>query len=159
MLPFCCYILVSADGGASYCGSTTCFPRRLRQHNGGRRAGGARYTHRRRCGGDWRPLWVVHGFANRSQALSFEWRVKHLRRGRRGGGGLQARRAAQLRAALRDPGWWEKYPPCPAEMTMTIHAAAAVVAWPADDGGSLLPFTLTVVRDDESPPAAAEERT
>ena len=72
-----CYVLLSRDGRASYAGTTNNLDRRLRQHNG-MRSGGARYTTRRRraadgSGGDdpahWRYLFVVSGFAGRSQAL------------------------------------------------------------------------------------------
>ena len=46
---------------------------RLQQHNGVR-SGGARRT---RTGRPWALVLEVHGFANRREALRFEWRLQH----------------------------------------------------------------------------------
>ena len=118
----CCYILVTEDDGASYCGMTDNFERRLRQHRTGCGSGGARYTstHRHR---NWRPLCVVHGFANRSQCLSFEWRLK---RTSVCGRGCVARRAEQLVRTLQNPAWWLRYPPKPGTLCVDWLYASIV---------------------------------
>lgn len=59
----------------SYVGVTNSLPRRLRQHNGELK-GGARYTHAHR---PWRFL-AIFVVANRHDALSIEWKIKHCRR-------------------------------------------------------------------------------
>jgi predicted GIY-YIG superfamily endonuclease len=109
----CCYVLVTEDCGASYCGITDNFERRLRQHRMGCGLGGAQYTSARRHR-NWRPLCVVRGFANRSQCLSFEWRLKRTSVCHKGG--CIARRAHQLVRTLHNPLWWLRYPPRPMEL-------------------------------------------
>jgi len=70
------YILQSTvDEKKSYVGVTNSLPRRLRQHNG-ELAGGARYTHARR---PWR-FFAIFVVANRHDALSIEWKIKHCKR-------------------------------------------------------------------------------
>lgn len=118
--PEVCYVIVSADGGASYVGTTNCIERRLRQHNG---YGGARYTRGRR---PWRLLCCVDGFVSRAQCLSFEWHVKHVRgvsltlntqKTKRTAAtrcNVQHRRAQQLHIAEQQGRWWQRHPPRPA---------------------------------------------
>lgn len=108
---YCCYLIVSHDEKASYCGTTNNFTRRLRQHNC-EIAGGARYTTRCHQGG-WKPLFVIWGFANRSQALSFEW---HVKRCPVHPGTAPSRRRQQVVCTLHNTRWWEKFPPCPTDM-------------------------------------------
>jgi hypothetical protein len=50
-----------------------------------------------------------------SQALSFEWHVKHARVS---AGSPCERRRLQINATLRNPVWWNRYPPCPKKMTV-----------------------------------------
>jgi predicted GIY-YIG superfamily endonuclease len=70
------YILQSTvDEKKSYVGVTNSLPRRLRQHNG-ELAGGARYTHTKR---PWR-FFAIFVVANRHDALSIEWKIKHCKR-------------------------------------------------------------------------------
>ena len=110
MVDDCCYMLLRSDGGASYCGTTNCLVRRVRQHNG-QISGGARYTSRRRTGQTtWRPAWAVRGFASRAQTLSFEW---HLKRASAGCGPPERRRERQLQATLSHGRWWKVHGPCP----------------------------------------------
>jgi predicted GIY-YIG superfamily endonuclease len=112
MVLCCCYILITEDGRASYCGITNNFERRLVQHRKGCHAGGARYTSARRER-RWIPLCVVHGFSNRSQCLSFEWRVKRVRSCCES---CIMRRCEQLMRTLNNRKWWLQHPPCPSRM-------------------------------------------
>ena len=123
----CCYILITLDCGMSYCGTTNHFERRLAQHRKGHRAGGARYTsaHRHR---DWTCLCVVRGFVNRSQCLSFEWRLK--RSATTGCHGCIARRCKQLIRTLENPAWWVWYPPHPTHMHVDwFHTTDPPIPW------------------------------
>jgi putative endonuclease len=86
------YILQSTvNEKKSYVGVTNSLPRRLRQHNGDL-AGGARYTHSNR---PWRfsAIFVV---ANRHDALSIEWKIKHSKR-KSDGVGIPGKIAAACR--------------------------------------------------------------
>ena len=69
---YICYVI--KNQGATYCGMTNDDTRRLRQHNSEIK-GGARYTTRKK--GTWSPLFHVCGFADKSQAMQFEWSMKH----------------------------------------------------------------------------------
>lgn len=69
------YVLLSVHHpGKTYVGVTNDPGRRLRQHNG-QLQGGARYTSRFK---PWR-FRTIFQFATRRDALSVEWRVKHMR--------------------------------------------------------------------------------
>lgn len=70
-----CYLLVSRSleprsKNRTYIGFTVDPTRRIKQHNGDAKHGGAKRTRRHR---PWDMIAVVHGFANKTQALQFEW--------------------------------------------------------------------------------------
>ncbi|KAL7535427.1 hypothetical protein ACHAXR_006481 [Thalassiosira sp. AJA248-18] len=71
---FHCYLLRSLDPDhplMTYIGFTTHPQRRIRQHNGILKAGGARRT--KRSGRPWTFVCVIHGFQDKITALQFEW--------------------------------------------------------------------------------------
>ena len=72
---YVCYLLKSEVSCRTYIGITNNIKKRLRQHNGEIK-GGAKYTKINR---PWKLILYVEGFPNKSQALSFEWRVKRKR--------------------------------------------------------------------------------
>lgn len=74
---FACYLLVSKSGSCkrlsasrTYIGFTVNPSRRLRQHNGQIRYGGAYRTKR---GRPWENVAVIHGFTSKTHAMQFEW--------------------------------------------------------------------------------------
>lgn len=98
-----CYCLCSADNKRTYVGATVNMKRRLRQHNGIIK-GGARYTTAmKKKHGEWRVVATVHGFASWRDALKFEWRWKHVRRGRRQS--PRSKRFVDLAALLTHKPW------------------------------------------------------
>ncbi|KAL7431185.1 hypothetical protein ACHAXH_001468 [Discostella pseudostelligera] len=71
---FHCYLLRSIDPDhplMTYIGFTTHPERRIRQHNGILKNGGARRT--KRSGRPWTFVCVIHGFEDKITALQFEW--------------------------------------------------------------------------------------
>jgi predicted GIY-YIG superfamily endonuclease len=75
---FHCYLLHSLDVKhpiKTYVGFTTDPHRRLRQHNGILKAGGAKRTSR--AGRPWQFVAVVHGFPSHRAGLQFEWAWQH----------------------------------------------------------------------------------
>jgi len=76
---FHCYLLRSLDPDhplKTYIGFTTHPARRIRQHNGILKNGGARRT--RRSGRPWTFCCIIGGFASKYDALSFEWHWQHV---------------------------------------------------------------------------------
>lgn len=74
---FACYLLVSKppsrkrlSASRTYIGFTVNPSRRLRQHNGEIRYGGA---HRTKRGRPWENIAVIHGFTSKTHAMQFEW--------------------------------------------------------------------------------------
>lgn len=77
-----CYLLVSQAPSCkptarTYIGFTVNPSRRLRQHNGQVRYGGAYRTRRHR---PWANVAVIHGFTSKTQAMQFEWAWQHPQR-------------------------------------------------------------------------------
>jgi len=71
---FHCYLLRSINPDhpyKTYIGFTTHPQRRIRQHNGILKSGGARRT--KRAGRPWTFVCVIHGFQDKITALQFEW--------------------------------------------------------------------------------------
>jgi predicted GIY-YIG superfamily endonuclease len=68
---YICYTITNHK--RTYVGITNLLQRRLKQHNGILK-GGARAT---RGKGPWFLSFYVHGFRNKSEALSFEWWMHH----------------------------------------------------------------------------------
>lgn len=88
--PYCVYFLGSlSNPRQTYIGCTNNLKRRLHQHNHTKK--GARYTSRAR---PWRIAGVLGPFWTRRQALSVEWRAKHVKYRR--GSGVEARLLAVL---------------------------------------------------------------
>ena len=76
---FHCYLLRSLDPShplKTYIGFTTHPQRRLRQHNGLLKSGGARRT--KKSGRPWTFVCIVHGFQDKITALQFEWAWQHV---------------------------------------------------------------------------------
>mmetsp|Transcript_10256 Transcript_10256/g.22191 ORF Transcript_10256/g.22191 Transcript_10256/m.22191 type:complete len:755 (-) Transcript_10256:213-2477(-) len=74
-----CYLLRSLDPShplKTYIGFTTHPQRRIRQHNGILKSGGARRT--KRSGRPWTFVCVIHGFQDKITALQFEWAWQHV---------------------------------------------------------------------------------
>lgn len=76
---FACYLLASQSTkprskNRTYIGFTVNPSRRLRQHNGDLRYGGACRTKAHR---PWATVAVIHGFISKTQALQFEWAWQH----------------------------------------------------------------------------------
>lgn len=85
---FWVYVLESGSSAHySYVGYTVDREKRLRQHNGDLKSGGAKYTHSHR---PWRMMMSLKGSSTdvndqwwtKQAALQLEWRVKHVSKGR-----------------------------------------------------------------------------
>lgn len=86
-MAYLCYVLVSTVSPRTYVGITNNLPRRLRQHNG-EIQGGAKYTRGHR---PWRLKYVAQSFPNKSEAMKFEWKVKHYSKRHRGSAPIRRR--------------------------------------------------------------------
>jgi structure-specific endonuclease subunit SLX1 len=89
---YLCYLLVSELPGytnKTYVGSTNNLGRRIRQHNGELKSGGAKYTSKYR---PWRIVATVRNFTTEREALQFEWALQHPIRTRH----LKEHRTAKL---------------------------------------------------------------
>ena len=63
----------------TYNGMTNNIERRFRQHNG-ELVGGARATtnvKKKYPGTDWKPIVIITGFGDKSEAMKAEWRIRH----------------------------------------------------------------------------------
>lgn len=92
MSRYLCYLLVSQCAGHQnkiYVGVTNNLQRRLRQHNGALKRGGAKYTRKYR---PWTVVATVRHFATQQEALQFEWALQHPGRTRH----LKIHREARL---------------------------------------------------------------
>ncbi|KAG0087443.1 Slx4p interacting protein [Podila epicladia] len=83
IVPFyCCYLLASTVPrykSHAYVGSTPDPVKRLRQHNGDLKKGGAKKTSKKR---PWKMVMLVHGFPTKVAALQFEWAWQYPHRSR-----------------------------------------------------------------------------
>jgi structure-specific endonuclease subunit SLX1 len=97
MSRYLCYILQSCmprQENKIYIGCTNNLARRLRQHNGELKRGGAKYTHKYR---PWKVLATVRHFASEREALQFEWAWQNPAKSRH----LRSQRTARLVSASR----------------------------------------------------------
>ena len=111
---YVCYLLVSqlpGHGNKVYIGMTNNMARRLRQHNGELKRGGARYTKRYR---PWQVAATVRHFATEKEALRFEWAWQHPHRSRH----LREHRSARLVSSTRS---LSNYLCCAAFLVQTEH--------------------------------------
>ena len=100
--PWSFYII--ENKGCTYAGVSPDPVKRLRKHNG-EISGGAKYTQSK--GPGWRHVCLVHGFQTKTQALQFEWAVKHVPP--RDSGGL-VNRIKKLYTVLNKKNWTSKSP-------------------------------------------------
>ena len=107
-----CYLI--ENDGRTYVGVSPDPVRRLRQHNG-EISGGAKYTTSKGAG--WTQVCIVDGFRTKTEALQFEWAVKHV--APRNAGGL-ANRVKKLYAVCAKERWTSKAPPA-SEVSLTIR--------------------------------------
>lgn len=130
---FACYLLVSHaptryNRGRTYIGFTVDPCRRLKQHNGLIRYGGAYRTRKHR---PWYNVAVIHGFSCKTQAMQFEWAWQHPDRsltlkthlGRPDAIPLPTKRKTSVQGALQTLAALVSVPPwCLCPLTLTICA-------------------------------------
>ena len=111
-----CYVLLSLDKKKTYVGKTNNIVKRIRQHNG-EISGGARSTR----GKQYCYAFYVSGFQTESQALCFEWNMKHpagYRKSKRKSG-IKGALEAILIVTNRER--WTKKCPLASTIPLTIH--------------------------------------
>lgn len=80
------FFYIIKNNNCTYAGVSPTPERRLRQHNGEIK-GGAKYTTSK--GPGWKHICLIEGFADKIQAMQFEWAVKHVQP--RNEGGIESR--------------------------------------------------------------------
>lgn len=75
-------VYVIENGNCTYVGISKNPEKRLRQHNK-EISGGAKYTTSKSS--NWSHVCLISGFLNKTQALQFEWAVKHVKPRNKGG--------------------------------------------------------------------------
>jgi predicted GIY-YIG superfamily endonuclease len=96
------YIII--NGQYTYAGVSPDPVKRLRKHNG-EICGGAKYTTSK--GSGWKHVCLIEGFQTKTQALQFEWAVKHVPP-RNSGGIIQ--RLKKLYTVLNKTRWTNNSP-------------------------------------------------
>ena len=97
-------LYIIENKGCTYVGVSPDPIRRLRQHNGEIK-GGAKYTTSK--GPGWEHICLISGFQDKTQAMQFEWAVKHVQP--RNAGGI-INRLKKLCVVLNKDKWTSKAP-------------------------------------------------
>lgn len=135
-----CYLLVSRSkdlysAGRTYVGFTVNPPRRLKQHNGLLKYGGAKRTSKHR---PWQIVAVIHGFSSKTQGLQFEWAWQNptksaalrVQSGRKDAISLPSQKKNSVSGRLQTLAALVSIPPwalCP----LTVSLCAEKADWPA----------------------------
>tara|TARA_B110001450_G_C17224532_1_gene320877 strand:- start:62 stop:487 length:426 start_codon:yes stop_codon:yes gene_type:complete len=108
------YFYLIKNKGFTYAGVSPTPEKRLRQHNG-EICGGAKYTLSK--GPGWEHICIISGFKNKSDAMKFEWAVKHVPP--RNAGGL-INRIMKLYIVLKKK-YWTLNSPLAESVPLTIN--------------------------------------
>ena len=108
------FFYIIKNQNCTYAGVSPTPVKRLRQHNGEIK-GGAKYTTSK--GSGWKHICLVKGFADKIQAMQFEWAVKHVPP--RDVGGIE-NRIRKLYVVLNKEHWTSKSP-LAEEVPLEIH--------------------------------------